>query len=170
MTLTGPEPPIAGSPIFRQFRDVTPMRMLSVNLAGMGAAYCHDPLLVATAVVGSNQPGYPGEQYLAGPGSLTLTAWTPNVIDYYVDTSSPTVMVVNQNYDPGWKLARGVGEVSRRAGLLAVRLPKGRQRLELRYRGHLLVSGLVTSLLTLLAAIYLVRREYRLGRTCEGRA
>jgi uncharacterized membrane protein YfhO len=70
-----------------------------------------------------------------------------------VGVESPTEMVVNQNYDTSWRLVRGKGEVFSHKGLLAVRLPAGAQRLELRYRSHPFLIGLVISFVAMLITL-----------------
>ena len=60
-----------------------------------------------------------------GPGLLTLPRWSPNALNYLVDVRSPTVMVVNQNYDSSWRLARGRGQVCSHEGLWPCSFPLG---------------------------------------------
>jgi len=110
-------------------------------------------------ITASNQPGYKREQYLLGPGSLTLASWSPEILDYDVEVKSPTVLVVNQNYDSSWRLSRGQGELFSYNGLLALRLPAGAQRVELRYRSYRFLLGLIVSAMTSLLALALVRYE-----------
>ncbi|MGO9062706.1 MAG: hypothetical protein ACLQU2_35875 [Candidatus Binataceae bacterium] len=47
---------------------------------------------------------------------------------YEVNVKSPTVMVINQNYDRAWKLYRGYGQEFFYNGLLAVRRSAGAQQ------------------------------------------
>ena len=61
---------------------------------------------------------------------MALSNWTPNALSFEVEVPSPTVMVVNQNYEPGWRLVKGRGDVFSRDGLIGVLLPAGRQQLE----------------------------------------
>ena len=158
--ITGPEEPIPESPFFREYHDTTVYRMLRVEEAGMGVANCYDAMVFTTRATAFNQPDYKGEQYLLGPGLLTLARWTPDVLDYDVDIQSASVMVVNQNYDVSWRLARGQGEVVSHGGLLAVQLPAGRQQLELRYRSYPFRVGLIISFLTLAVILVIIRRDY----------
>jgi hypothetical protein len=151
--LTGPEESLPTAPVFRQFEDPD-QQMFRVNLANMGISNCYPGLLAATGkVAASNRPGYRGEEYLLGPGSLSLAHWTPQILDYDVEVKSATVMVVNQNYDYSWKLAKGRGEVFSYNGLLAVRLPPGTQRIRLRYSRYQFIAGLAISLVTVLVAL-----------------
>ena len=64
-----------------------------------------------TNVKGWNEPAYRGEQYLLGRGSVTLARWSPNRLEYLVDALAPSVMVVNQNYDPSWRAMSGAGHI-----------------------------------------------------------
>ena len=107
-----------------------------------------------------NQPGYQGEQYLLGDGTVTLSNWTPNALSFEVEVPSPTIMVVNQNYEQGWCLVKGRGEVFSRAGLIGVVLPAGRQHLELAYRSGAFVAGLAITMLAFIAMFVIWRNEY----------
>jgi uncharacterized membrane protein YfhO len=69
-------------------------------------------------------------------------------------------MVVNQNYEQGWRLVRGRGDLFSRGGLIGVRLPAGRQHLELAYRSGAFVVGLAITILTF-AAMFVVWRYER---------
>jgi uncharacterized membrane protein YfhO len=78
-----------------------------------------------------------------------------------VDAQAPTVMVVNQNYDPWWRVTSGPGQTFSQDGLLAVQVPKGKSRIVLRYISIAAICGLVISILTALAAFLLFRWESR---------
>ena len=122
-----PQQPLPRSQVFRQFRDTNDLQTVRVNSANMGISNCSAQMATRDRITASNQPGYKGEQYLLGAGSLALSRWTPETLDYDVDVESPTVMVINQNYDPPWKLYRGKGELFSHNGLIAVSLPAGKQ-------------------------------------------
>jgi uncharacterized membrane protein YfhO len=112
----------------------------------------------------SNRPGYRGEQYLLGAGSLRLATWSPEILVYDVDVKSPTVLEINQNYDTSWKVHRGRGEVFSDNGLLAVRLSAGAQQIELRYRSDAFVAGLLIALAAFLLALLVTTYEVRARR------
>jgi len=101
-----------------------------------------------TQALGYNQAGYRGEQYLLGPGKVTLTHWTPNVLSFDVEAPASTVLIVNQNYDPGWRLAQGQGTVISSTGLIGVDIPAGRQHLVLAYGSRPFRIGLGITLST----------------------
>jgi len=53
---------------------------------------------------------YRGEAYLAGSGQADVISWTPNAVTVNWRGANPgDTLVLNQNWDPGW---RGGGEAS----------------------------------------------------------
>ena len=152
---------VAVSPSFRQVRDQSNTYMLATSLADEGSLNCDEYTAIGTPAAGFNEPTYRGEQYLLGAGSVTLLRWTPNRLEYTVDAQAPTVMVVNQNYDPWWRVTSGPGQTFSQDGLLAVQVPKGKSRIVLRYISIAAICGLVISILTALAAFLLFRWESR---------
>ncbi len=156
--------PVTPSAQFVQRYD-DPWSQLTLARSNMGALHCNEDLdfheVSNMKVIASNQPGYRGEYYLLGPGTLALRRWTPNMLSYDVITRSANVVVINQNYDANWRLARGRGEVFSRAGLLAVRVPAGAEHLRLVYRSFLFRLGAAISLLTCALAVGVWIRERR---------
>jgi hypothetical protein len=71
------------------------------------------------------------------------------------------VLVVNQNYDPSWRVMTGAGRTFSRDGLLAMRVPAGKSLIDLRYISSAVLYGFGISLLTLIGAIVLFRIERR---------
>lgn len=136
--------------------------MLPLAKSNRGAIFCYDYFDYGypTRVRGYNErDAYRGEQYLLGQGTVTLSEWTPNALSYDVDTASPNVMVVNQNYDPAWRLVEGDGEVISEDGLIGVRIGAGRQHLKLAYRSYPVLVGAVITLLTSVGILLLWRFE-----------
>ncbi len=160
--------PVAGGlsphrapPQFKQFYGST-WDMFETSLYNRGAVACNEVLALYKSpysVIGANQPGYFGEQYMTGPGSVTLREWTPNALSYDVNAPSAGVVVVNQNYDSNWRLAEGRGEVFSDGGLIGIRVPRGSEHLKLVYRSYPFMAGAAVTFLTCLAAILLWRRS-----------
>jgi hypothetical protein len=99
------------------------------------------------SVKGYNQSDYRGEYYLLGSGTVTQTEWTPNRLTYEIDTPAATTLIINQNLYPGWRLTVGTGTVYAYDGRIAVRVPQGRQKVQLLYRPrHIAWAFLITSL------------------------
>ena len=131
--------------------------------SNIGVIPCYDFTLITTAVKGFEDKDYAGEQYLRG-GSVSLTRWTPSALSYNVDAPAPGELVVNRNYDKWWRLTAGNGEVVSDGGLLAVKLPAGRQRLVLVYRNRRGLLGLgiaVMSFFTMVAIGWIEARHRR---------
>jgi len=163
----GPDLPY--STAFRQFDDVYPLDMTLVARADMGFVSCYEYTQWITNVLGWNDPGYKGEQYMEGPGSARLLYWTPNVLRYQVETPAESIMKINQNYDAAWRLVRGRGRLFSDGGLLAVEVPPGRQAIELVCRGTAFLVGAFISLAALLVGVSICLAECRESRTSRGR-
>ena len=133
---------------FRQYSCGFPVTFTSIALAGMGSVNCGDrgyqvPPPKGT-VLGYNQTGYRGEYYLLGAGNVTETLWSPNQMNFEVNASEPTSLVVNQIMYPGWHLTHGDGSVYAENRLIGVRVPSGRQEIELVYSpSHILAASAV---------------------------
>ena len=153
------EQPVSASELFKQFQNPDSgeftQNMLRFNQANIGITRCYEYTGLPTPVVGYNEPGYEGEQHLLGRGALQLLQWTPNALTFEVDAQSPTTIVINQNYDRGWKVARGSGSIVSHDGLLAVELPSGKQQLEVANRGDGLIAGFLITLVTAIGAALL---------------
>ncbi len=152
----GEHEPFRASPNFQQFYLSAENRSYMMALANLGAVNCYESAYSgAHNAYGSNQLGYHGEQYLIGNGTVRLVRWTPNRLDYDVDANGKAVVVVNQNFDPEWKVVKGEGEPFQYKGLLSIRVPSGRQRLTIEYYGAAFLIGCEIFLVGILGAITL---------------
>jgi hypothetical protein len=107
----------------------------------------------------------PQEEYPADPNvaKVERVSWSPNVIVLAVEAKAPTRIYVNQNWSRYWKASEG--RVVNEEGLLAVDVPAGSTRLELRYRDWLILFSLFVSLGTVAVAIHFgVRHLVRVVR------
>ncbi len=137
---------------FREIADGDTFDQTVVAQANMGFVHCYEYTKWNTNVIGYNEAGYRGEEYMLGAGTVRLSRWSPNRLSYEIDTPSPAMLVINQNYDPGWRVGSGSGILMQENGLLAVAVPAGRQTIVLTYRGRAFVIGAIISLLTVLLA------------------
>lgn len=105
----------------------------------------------------------PQEEYLEAPasGSARRVEWTPNRVEVDVEAAQAAVLLVNQNWHPGWKAS--VGEVVSRDGLLGVQLPPGRHRVVLRFLPRSAWGGAAVSLLAGAGLAWLAWRRRPLG-------
>jgi hypothetical protein len=164
-------PLLTQSPTFRQFYDSSPFNrgMLPINIANMGALNCYEApgLDSPGSALGYNQQGYRGEQFILEPGTVDLVRWTPNELIYHVDLPAAGTLAINQNYDAGWRLMSGRGEILENNPLLTVSLPAGAQTIELRYLPRSFLIGSIISLLTCVAVIGVWNWEGKRKRSAQ---
>ncbi len=155
-----PELTATQSPHFQQLWDADDRHMLRLARANTGALNCENELVPNRIgpARGPNQPGYRGEQYVVGDGSVRLARWSPNALSYDVHLPAVQVMIVNQRYDPAWRVVEGAGEVVDQDGLLGVRLPAGDQRVSVSYRSRAFQIGAAISVAAGILVALLVRR------------
>jgi len=78
--------------------------MLDLLLRNTGTSNGYDALPILSHVSPHNSPGYRGEFYLQdGFGKLEVTSWSPNRWDVKVHVFQNDVLIINQNFDPGWR-------------------------------------------------------------------
>ena len=158
---TSPEPPFPRSTIFRQAHlDGSPgWNSFAVTRSNAGLLEDWDRVglvpQTAVNVHAYNRPGYKGEQYLLGAGTVELSHWTPNALSFDTDAPAPTVLVINQNYDPSWRVVEGSGIATSNDGLIAVKVAAGKQHLLLTYRSQAFFIGLGITLTTFAAMLLL---------------
>jgi hypothetical protein len=102
-----------------------------------------------------------------GSGEVRAVRRTPARLSAEVDAPGPMRLVWNSNFDPGWQTS--VGTVVDDAGRLAIDLPAGRHRVEMRFRPAQLAASLALSALGLCGALLIaasarIRRALRLAR------
>ncbi len=104
-----------------------------------------------------------------GAGTVTATDWTPNRLDYDVRLAAPALVVINQNFDAGWRadggepvgpFVIGTSQLSdvHAHGVLAVAMPAGTHHLVVRHRPAGLWLGAGLTLLGVALAVGVLRR------------
>jgi hypothetical protein len=78
-------------------------------------------------------------------GTVTRVRWTPNSIAFHVELTRPATLLVDQNFDPGWRSSYGL-PISR-DGLLALPLAAGGRNVTLRHRPDGFAAGFLLTLL-----------------------
>jgi hypothetical protein len=160
-----PAHPAAPAPVFHQIAHGPGYNgMLIPAMENTGVVDCYDYTRWRTNVKASDRPGYQGEAYVPGPGSVGLELWTPNALTYSVSVPAAGEVVVNQNYDRWWKVVAGTGRVVNEHGLIGVRVPPGTQRFTIAYRDYGALIGALVTLATIGGAMLLWRRESAVGR------
>jgi len=130
--------------------------LLPAFLANLGVIDAYESAEVPRMAIPVSDPRYRGEVFLEETGGrAAIRLWTPNRLLVETEASSPGYLVVNQNYDPGWKIAGG-GKVEERRGLIAVKIPSRRASVGLYYQAPGFRVGLIASAAgCLLAAVAL---------------
>lgn len=134
-------------------------------LANQGNPLGHSDVPSRQAVKAVGDPEYRGEVYLVEDhGRVTSAQITPNEIRVRARLDAADVLVVNQNYFPGW-VASGTreGPLSPRQYLLSLPLPAGEHDLVLRFTQPSVARGLWISGLALLLWVVYARRRGRNG-------
>ena len=82
----------------------------------------------------------------------------PNEFVVDLEADAPAWLILNQNYHPDWQLVSGnsLGPVQNKDGLLAVRVPPGRQTVRLRFQARAYRIGLWLSIPSWLASSTIV--------------
>jgi hypothetical protein len=91
-------------------------------------------------------------------------------LQFEVDTPAPSILVVNQNYDRGWRVVSGAKQTRSLDGLLSVPVSAGKNLIVLRYLSLSALLGLVTTLVITLGAVVLAWIERRPGVEASGAA
>lgn len=110
---------------------------------------------------GRGSPEYRGEVYTAsGQGEAELARFSPNELVVRVRGGRPgDRLIVNQNFDPGWRVNGRPAEEHQKA--LATTLSKPDEELVFRFRPRGLVAGLGVFCATVLGLVVLARQRRR---------
>lgn len=126
---------------------------------GSIACYEETPFRTSAAVRGDLR----AQERLVDPaaGWVRRERWTASEIDLAVRTQRPMRLLVNQNFDAGWRSS--VGRVTSQGGALAVDLPAGRHTVRLRHRPASLWLGLALSAAGVATAVFFLRPRRKAG-------
>jgi hypothetical protein len=117
------------------------------------------------------------EQTVVAGESCAMVTERPGHVEVQATLTRPGMVVVSQQYDPGWQVELVTDNNVRRGSILRVNfvmqgvlLPPGQHRLLFRYRPPYFWQGLATSsvgwmLLIAMGTVHLVRRDWRMGRS-----
>jgi hypothetical protein len=104
-----------------------------------------------TLADGRSVPGYRGEVYVLEGGTARIDAFSPNVVDVSYAAPLGGVLVLNQNFYPGWR-ADG-GAAFDHAGLIATAVPPGGGRVRFWFRPTRFWAGALASAVTMLGLL-----------------
>jgi hypothetical protein len=118
-------------------------------LANAGSVYSYEDSPVPEKAVILGSPDYRGEAFLEGTsGTARYVVWSPNRLVVEVRARGEGVLIINQNYYPGWRAEEMTVKSVR--GLLAVPVSPQITRVELSYRPASFMIGSVISFLAVL--------------------
>jgi len=130
-----------------RFGNSSMMELLSRNT---GTANGYDALPIPSHVRPMNSQGYKGEFYLqGGGGKLDIVSWSPDQWDLKVRVFQKDILIVNQNYDPGFRCdpPRKILDVD---GVMGVEVTPDDTRIKFYYLPFNFVLGCWISLLGLI--------------------
>jgi hypothetical protein len=118
----------------------------------LGMRDCKQNVVIPTQAVDcKDEAGYRGEAYVLHDPYATLhMQFSPNILDARVVVSDADTLVVNQNFDRGWKaMVNGkLRKVQETQKLLSVYVPKGESNVVFFYLPDAFIVGLSISLIT----------------------
>jgi hypothetical protein len=98
------------------------------------------------------------------PGRVEVTRHEPNSLEVATDSAAPSLLVVADNYYPGWR-ARVDGRKTRIVRVnynqRGVALPAGKHRINFSYEPRSVLTGLLVSAITLLVLLWWMNRRQR---------
>ncbi len=118
-------------------------------LANRGTIMAYESMPVPTNARPISAPNYRGEVYLEGTsGEARYSLWSPNRLVVAVKAEGNGLVVINQNYYPGWHSTGGM-PVESVDGLLGMQITPQVQQVELYYLPSSFVVGTIISAITI---------------------
>ena len=113
---------------------------------------------------GRDESDYRGEAFIeSGGGSVRITSWSPNTVEVsYTGATTPDLLVLNQNWDPGWRANGAPATNDSNRVAYPIQNASGQVRFDFRPRG--LGLGIAIFVLTLGALGLLGAGRARLQR------
>jgi hypothetical protein len=139
---------------FKQIMDVNSGRngafssMYYALRENKGTINGYDPVIMRTFAHWEGNSRYKGEVYLRGKGGASYESWSPNRLVVDVRAEEDTILVINQNYAPGWQVA-GKGPAQNANGLLSTAVTPADRNVVFIYRPPALYAGIAVTLLTI---------------------
>jgi len=134
-------------------------------LEGKGSINCYERMHLPYAASplfyknGTFYEKYKGEFYLLGnKGIIAPEYFSLNKIKIRADIKQDDLLIINQNYEKGWK-AKGK-EVINYKGLIAVGVTPNDKEIYLHYFPNSFIAGFLVSIITIVVCIYLLRKRF----------
>ena len=137
------------------------MFLAALENRGIVNCYEHYKLPIAAQpkyfVNGSENPDYLGEAYLVNGDSAGISYFSPNKVTVNINTDEPTILVLNQNYHPGWKV-QDSGNAEDYNGLISTSVSPSDKQVTFYYYSSSFKLGLTITILTLIIGFILFFR------------
>ncbi len=131
--------------------------------AGFGSPTCYEPIPVISYATCFQNKNYRGEYYLEkNTGQVNLIYWSPNKIIFNVDLKKDDRLIVNQNYDSGWKAIvdnKNYKRANSSNGLLSLNLEKQNKSITIYYLPDSFLIGAAVSLISIITLLFFLRQE-----------
>lgn len=141
----------SAGPVNREHIYATASGTYPAFLLNKGTVNAYEYLPVSRNAIASDAHAYRGEVYLQNErGRAAYTRWSPNRLTVEVEVWQPDFLVVNQNYDPGWKVTGAASDaVESVGGLLGVRVIPTDKEVEIYYLPNSFLLGCTVTAATL---------------------
>jgi hypothetical protein len=116
-------------------------------LQNRGVVDAYETIPFEKYALANTEEYYRGEYYLTGEGEVFLKEWSPNRQIFEINSIANNLLVINQNFDDGWKVSSG--KVISLDGLLAINTLPGEYKLEVYYSPKSFQIGLYIFYITL---------------------
>lgn len=141
-------------------------------LQGKRLGWGYDATYLPRAALSPADENYRGEVFFLDPrteGALKLSA---TLSRYRVEASSDTggILVLNQNYHPGWRVEGAAGNAMRVEGLVAAEVPAGTREIIFTYAPLSRSAGALLTLATIFAAAWMAFGKRMRGRRGQAAA
>lgn len=100
-----------------------------------------------------NDEAYKGEVYLEYGGKASYVFWSTNKLIVNFNTEKVTHLVINQNYDAGWRVKGKVAESFN--GLLSTIVTPSDKTVEFYYLPTAFIMGLIVTLVSIISVVTL---------------
>src|SRR5262249_14725265 len=128
-------------------------------LADRGTVDGYQVVPVPRSAIASDAPDYRGEVFLdRAQEGARVVSWSPNRIEVALDVSASDLVIVNQNFDRGWRIASDPRRaVLATRGLVSARVGPGDASIVFEYRPRSVVAGTWISAISFASLIPLAR-------------
>ena len=129
-------------------------KMYESTVNNQGVVYGYDSIgnQIKTKVIPREQAGYKGEYFLVkDSGKIKNFFFSPNRLKFKLALDDDNVLVINQNYFPGWRSS--IGRVFNYNGLIGIYLKPEDKELNVYYMPFCFIGSIITFTCGILSSI-----------------